>query len=474
MTASTEQSMSTTVGAKAAFGREYHPLRAWLGGAFGRQNMAAAAEVVLTHDHPDDMIRGGKLGVMIDRHVDPNTELPFGVFVTRDTPSEEVRREGPYISLAMQPPAEDEEPRGGELYDAESTETAHAREWDFLKEHAAKALAGAGLSESASELEKVAAFGEYSMQFKHPPTYDSFHPVDVLLHSSYCTGAANIQFALASVSGIQARSLSIANHSMIEFFIDGRWRFCDNNADGTRFMPDVDYVGVTLRSDSIESLSPSQRKYLGSQVALARSPWHYSSGLRWHWAWGQGRGRGIRTDIMDGYGVCVPFDPHHARALYPTRKDFPFPLWGGGTEITLTEKASWLRVNLALRPGESLRKGFYTSACEDNPVTAARVEWWFRGEVAATDAVLLFGEQELPAASCVPGSEGVTKLRFDLPTDTVAGEGNREIALLNCSDRTLSPVLYPTPLVSSQPLVSRAEMRPQVTTLVGEPITIHG
>jgi len=453
--------------------REFRPLVAYVGGPLGRQALAPAAEVRLTHDHPDDYARGGELPLLVDRHLDPLTELPLGVPVTRETPAEDVKREGPYLSLAARPPEPDGDPVGGELYAPDQAEPPHAREWDFLKEHARKALAAAGVPNSTDPVEKVQAFAEYAMNFKKSPTYGSFHPVDVLLHSSYCTGAANVFAALCCVEGIATRQTCISNHTMNEVCLDGRWHFVDNHADGARFMPGRDYVDVTLDCDRHDELGPKQRDYLGHPRTWARSPWHYSGTLRWHWAWGDGQGRGIRTDVMDGYGVGVPCDPHHARALYPGRDRHPFPLWNGTPEIILTEKASWLRVNLLLEAGEALLKPFHVGPSDDNPVKAACVEWWFRGEVSREDVVLTCDEDlELEPAALLPGTGGVTVVRFDLPVDAVAEIGPHALVLTNRSDRRLSAVAYPTPLVTPPPVGTQGALKAHPQSLMTEPIII--
>jgi len=456
---------------RTAFGTEFHPVVRYLGGPFGLQKLAPAAEVILTHAHMDERIRGGELGLLIDRHVNPDTALPDGIPITRDCPGEDARRDGAYLSLAVRPPDPSCAPTGGELYDPEAADPPHAREWDFLVEHAAAALADAGVADDASDADKVAAFGDYAMRVKTPPVYGSFHPVDVLLHGSYCTGAANVQCALAVVSGIPARTIAISNHTMVEFFVEGRWRFCDNHVDAARYMHDVDYAEVTLNYDRYAQLTETQRSYISPRRTWARSPYHYSSVLQWHWAWGDGWGRGTRTDVMDGYGVSVPCDPHHAAALYPGRESYPFPAWGGTPEITLTEKGSWLRVNLRLADGGSLLKSFFVGPSEDNPVQAARVEWWFRGRVEAQDAVLLCGDgHEVSASAVVPGVGDVARLRFDLPCDLMSAPGMQDVVLVNRSRRTLSPVFYPTPLVEAPPAAADPDIRTHGSSLATEPI----
>ena len=353
----------------------------------------------------------------------------------------------------------DGDPVGGELYDADAEESPHAREWDFLKQHAQQALDEGGVSDAAPDSEKVHALAEYAMRVKKSPTYQSFHPVDVLLHSSYCSGTANVFAALANVEGIPARQCCISNHSMVEVLVDGRWQFVDNHANGARFVPGSDYVDVTLEPDSYAQFSEVQKGYLRDRRTWARSPWHYSGMLAWHWAWGDGRGRAVRTFIMDGYGVSVPCDPHHARALYPGRDRHPFPMWYGVPEITLTEKASWVRVELRVRPGESIVKSFYAGPSDDNPVTRARVDWWFRGDVAPGDVVLgLADGTSIQAAGVVPGTGDVTKLRLELPVESVAAPGMHDLVLTNRTKRTLAAVVYPTPLVTPPAVGTRGAL----------------
>ncbi|MFO7957712.1 MAG: hypothetical protein R6X33_11520 [Candidatus Brocadiia bacterium] len=451
---------------------EFGPVVTYLGGPFGKQKLDVAAEVVVTHDHLDDTARGGELGLMVDRHVNPHTELPCGVFVSRDTPGEDVRRHGPYLSLAVQPPDPDGEPVGGEMYDPDAQDPPHAREWDFLMEHAEKALAEAGVGADASAADKVRAFGRYGVKFKTSPTYASFHPVDVLHHSTYCTGAANVQAALANVHGIPARHCCISNHTMTEVHVDGRWQFIDNHANSEPFVPGSDYVDVTINYDRYDQFTERQKSYISHRRCWARSPWHYSGMLNWHWAWGMGKNRGIRTDVMDGYGVGVPCDPHHAAALYPERGSYPFPAWDGNPVMTLTEKASWLRVNLLFGAGERLQKVFYVGPSDDNPVTAAHVDWWFRGEVGTADVVLDFAGEAIEPSELVPGSGTVTKVRFNLPPDALAESGLHALVLTNRSDRRLDAVVYPTPLVEAPAIATEGARRIRPHSLTSEPILI--
>lgn len=449
-----KQGVSRTV-----MGAQFSPLLAYLGGPVGRQAFGVAAEVVFTHEHMDDAARGGELGLLVDRHVNPSTELPCDVFVTRQTPAEDVQRDGPYLSLAARPPVPDGDPAGGEMYDADAEEAPHVREWDFLKQHAQQALDEAGVSDAAPDADKVHALAEYAMRVKKSPTYQSFHPVDVLLHSSYCSGTANVLAALADVEGIPNRQCCISNHSMVEVRVDGRWHFVDNHADGARFVQGSDYVDVTLEPDRFPQFSEAQKGYLRHRRTWARSPWHYSGMLCWHWAWGDGIGRAVRTIIMDGYGVAVPCDPHHARALYPERDRHPFPMWDGVPQITLTEKASWLRVELRVRPGESILKSFYAGPSDDNPVTRARVDWWFRGAIAPGDVALNCPDgATIEPAKLVPGAGDVTMLRFTLPVEAVAAPGEHDLVLTNRSKRTLAAVVYPTPLLTPPAVGTRGAL----------------
>ncbi len=460
----------------SSWGFDFYPAVVWLGGGFGRQRFAPAAEVTLRHERHDDTCRGGELKLMVNRHVDPSTRLPRAVFVSRETPGEDVRRDGAYLSLAINPPAKDAEPVGGELYETGLQDAPHAREWDFLRREADRALEEAGVPRDAAVMDKLEAFAEYAMKFKHGPTYDSFHPVDVLLHSSYCTGAANIFFAFANIEGIPARSISIANHSMVEVWVDGRWHFVDNHAAGARLVPGADYVDVTIEPDNFGNFGPKQLQYLKRPIAWGRSPWHYSSMLNWHWAWGESHKRGMRTDVLDGFGISVPCDPCHAGALYPERDTYPFPLWTGAPELTLTEKASWIRAELRLPPGGALLKTFYAGSSEDNPVTAARVDWWFKGEIGPSGAALHLpgAGYTINAPEVVPGRGGVNKLRFELPPEVFAEPGHRTLVLENRTERHLRSVVYPTPL--ENPIYVSTEADPDVDprTLSIEPSNISG
>jgi hypothetical protein len=454
-------------------GSTFHSCQPDLGGPFGRVTLDTAAEVTVTHARHDDTVRNGELKLLVDRHVNPDTRLPAKVCVTRDTPGEDERADGAFVSLAARAPDEHAPPRGGEIYDPHSKLSKHAQEWDFLKEHVQKALSGAGLSSNCTDREKVNAFSDYAVKFKAGPLYDSFHPVDVLLHASYCTGAANVVFALCNVVGLPCRSISIANHSMVEVLCDGRWHFVDNHVDGPRFIADHDYVDVTLNVDKMTGFTERQRGYLAPAVCWRRSPWHFSGMLNWHWAWGECKLRGKRTDLTDGYGIGVPCDPQHARALYPERKRYPFPLWNGKPELTLTEKTSWLRLDLRLKPGERLLKQFYVGECRDNPVTAAHVDWWFRGTPGSSDAVLRSGGKVIEHPQVLPGHNGVSMLRFALPLDIFQTPGHHSLVLENRSSQTLRAIGAPTPVTSIPAISTQQQDLVDTASLAFEPIVVE-
>ncbi len=444
---------------EAILGRQFYCCRSRLNEAFGLQNLAVACEVIVRHERVDDRCRKGQLPLLLNRHVDRQRKLPCGIFVTRESPGEDVAREAPYLSLAIRPPEHGGDPAGGELFRAEGVDSLHREEWEFLQEHVARALALAGVRDEASETDKARALADYAAQSEGALVYPSFHPVDVLLHSSYCSGLANLFFALANVSGLVCRSIHIANHSVVEVLIKGKWHFVDNHRAGGplgRFVEGRDYVDVTLRVDECPFSFDTQIGYLKSPLAWRRSPYHYSSMLQWHWAWGEGFGnRGGRSDVNDGYGVSVPCDPCHASALYPGREIFPFPLWAGVPELTLTEKASWIRVDLPLPPSAALLKNVYFSASEDNPIISGRLEWWFSGEVTKNEVVMQWdGSEKTESPDRIEyGSDGVAKAVFVLPPEA-AIPGRRNFVLQNISSRILRAVAYPTPLLEPDPVAT--------------------
>ena len=456
-------------------GRQFYYCRSRLNEAFGLQNLAVACEVIVRHERVDDRCRKGQLPLLLNRHVDRQRKLPCGIFVTRESPGEDVGREAPFLSLAIRPPEPGGEPAGGELFRAEGVDSLHREEWEFLQEHVVRALALAGVRDEAVETDKVRALADYAAQSEDTLVYPSFHPVDVLLHSSYCSGLANLFFALANVSGLVCRSINIANHSVVEVLIKGQWHFVDNHRTGGplgRFVEGRDYVDVTLRVDECGFSFDTQISYLKSPLAWRRSPYHYSSMLQWHWAWGESDSgnRGGRLDVKDGYGVSVPCDPCHASALYPDREVFPFPLWAGVPELTLTEKASWICVDLPLPSGGALLKNVYFGPSEDNPIISARIEWWFSGEVANEEVVMQWegsGKSESPDR-IEHGFDGVSKAVFALPNKAVI-PGRRNFILQNVSSRTLRAVAYPTPLLDPDPVTTNIS-NADLNTLRREPI----
>jgi hypothetical protein len=160
----------------------------------------------------------------------------------------------------------------------------------------------------------------------------------------------------------------------------------------------------------------------------------------------------MRSDVTDGFGVTVPCDPHHAYALYPGRKEYPFPLWNGKPELTLTEKCSWIRAAFNLPPGESLLKQVFIEKCDDNPVKRCTAEWWFLSPIEEGDVRMMVDGGEPLVLREVKTGKGIFKALFEIPEQVYSEGGEIDLILENCSGNNLTAVAYPTPLVNPEPI----------------------
>lgn len=115
------------------------------------------------------------------------------------------------------------------------------REWEAVVAHRDRYLAAAGLTleSPAADIARCLAesFAGYS-HFKDKPLCTTFpgdaraleHPVEGLLHQSFCIGCAEAFATLADCAGLAARVLSMGGHVVAEVRVDGRWHLVDSIA----------------------------------------------------------------------------------------------------------------------------------------------------------------------------------------------------------------------------------------------------
>ncbi len=365
------------------------------------ENMSLVAEIFVVHDHVDATANSNwSEGIMINRHIWKGRNIAPPPMITRDSKGENEDPKGAYISLASRPKTQNG--YGGELFDKNDGKTAHQRDWDYLAAHVEKAydlyktkrLINKGYlgqyaipeeEESAfSDWEKLLALADYALQWKMKTTkvYESFHPVDVMHHSSFCTGPANILHALTMVAGFESRFIAISNHSMVEIKLGDKWYWFDNNTRLNAYHIGLNnYAEVTTNPDEIIYLNVAQKSYLGTPVARYRSPYHYSGRYYWHFCWGKNDGFGSRKDVKDGFGLTVPYDPSCAAALYPEMEKHAFFVpknWPA--VVNLTEKGSFIKATYPIKKGMQFRKRFFIGETFDNPVKEGKVKLWFHGK----------------------------------------------------------------------------------------------
>lgn len=352
-----------------------------------RQKLSLLAEVFLVHERVDvPLDRPGLAGLMIDRHVWPGRSISPPPPITRDSPGEDEEPTGAHLSFAVQ--ARGEDGLGGELLGSKGDQrTAHQREWDFLAGHVRCAyqqyrgrVARAWPEpEELNDWQKVEALAQYAIQWKmrSAEVYDSFHPVDVLLHSSYCTGAANILHALALVAGFETRYIAISNHAQVEIHVNNRWIWADNIWPGGGVTPTpFSYARISEDPDAIPMLTPKQRELYAGRTARYRSPWHYAGRYFWHFCWGDKKGDRPRYADKDGYGLTLPYDPSTATALYPEFRRHAFQVWQANpAALRVCEQRGWVRGRAELKGDRAFRKVFHVGDCPDNPLLGGVVKF---------------------------------------------------------------------------------------------------
>jgi len=150
------------------------------------------------------------------------------------------------------------------------------RDWDVLVEHRDRYLGDAGLdltSPPEAIARRFADSFKYASYFKDKPTCTTFaedprelcHPIEGLLHKSWCNGVTKAFCALADSAGLSARMIGLGGHIASEVLIDGRWRYVENSCRHERnpeleaFFP-VGFLELSLNPDAWSELAPPPQR----------------------------------------------------------------------------------------------------------------------------------------------------------------------------------------------------------------------
>ena len=344
----------------------YEPVALKVCDAVARMDWSPAWEVRFHYARFDEVLPDGS-GLFVDRQVDPGSRLPQMPLITRESPGMDEDPTGCHVSLAALPPRE-EEPRGGELYDASDARTAHQRDWDALVQWRDDLFDKQGILEDAPVLEKVRVLAEYARS-RSGPTYASRHPVDLFLHASYCTGKANGLAGMLHTMGIPARTINTPVHSVVEVYDGGRWVLVDNVKPGILISKKSAMEAFADPEALGAELSDAQRGYY--RELHSSSPYNLSAW--WYWRFDHcGRGvDGSKETLLNGAGISICLDPGTANALYPDAERSVFKVLKGEPPVLIAcRKHSWYRAGLRVREGQWVRKRFYVENLRDagNPV----------------------------------------------------------------------------------------------------------
>jgi len=349
---------------------EWVPIRFEVSPAVGQMNWSVLWRIYIYQD-PDRYVNGR--GVFVNRHINPYTSFDIREPVTRSSPGMDEDPRGAQVSIAALP--------GGELYDPHDNRTAHQRDWDFILSETKRILEEKGLAGSTDRVAQIKAMAEYIQSRRGGKVYESRGPVDFLLHSSYCTGAANAMAAVASTMGLEYRTINHYGHSVTEVLIDGKWYLIENSVGYPVFVP-----ATLMRLTCDPEAYPYDREKYGKRYLewdLSSDDWMrygavYALSSRW-WHFNQGSLGSdpvIRSQALrNGCGVCVGLDGNTARPLYPGLDEYLIKATDSGAML-VAGKYCWYYSFLPLGPGQGVRRGFYLGRLQDegHPVTAVEAQ----------------------------------------------------------------------------------------------------
>ena len=432
---------------------DYHTFSKPAGERFGPINWAPYGSVSLSDEKSD-----GRTDCefprpyFVNRHVRPEVSFDWSHRVDRDTLGMDEYPLGCHVSAAALPPGSSrdienddfvdrwpkEALREAQAYDATDGKTAHQRDWDILSQAVEDAYAKAGVTKDSPARDQINALVDLQNEHKGQ-VYLSRHPVDTLLYSSYCTGAANLFCALCMIAGFPARTINNAIHSMSEVWDGNRWLFVDNltSEQLTEFATkpgqpaeaifDQNYLQMLAGRGTApdgSSLAPAmQTRYADEQpyfepfVNIGTHDWRFNHGR-------MGLAPSL-TPMEAGVGLFALPCADNMKALYP-EWDEPilFSRSGRDNELSLTPRQGWIETVARVDRELGIRKSFYIGSLEpgDNPVRSVRAD------LHLSDAIgfefnpirggwnlLLNGKPLSLDASVVRQTSGV--LSFEMPVD---------------------------------------------------------
>ncbi len=482
---------------------DYFPYVKSVGERFGPIAWAPYWEVVLTHTKHDGSSPGEfSRSYLVNRHVRPEVSFDWAGRIARDSVGNDEALLGCHVSGASMPPGSGgsvegdtfasqwtaDELKTGQIFKPDDGKTAHQRDWDILSDAVQQAYLDAGVTEQSAPFERITAL--VLLQNKHKDkVYPSRHPVDTLLYSSYCTGAANLFAALCMIAGFPARALNNAVHSMTEVWDGQRWLFVDNLTAGqlTELAPRPGYpADAIFKHNYVEMLaglgtcidgSPMNPEHMARYAEEQPYFEPYVSAATRDWRFDHGRfGLAPSVPPMEGgVGLYALPSPDNIRAIYPEwNEPLLFTRAGTENEISLTPRQGWVETVARLDRGLGIRKSFYVGQLDDgdNPVTHARADLHLSDGIGSEFSpsrggwnLLLNGKSLALDANVVTSHHGL--LSFALPLSHLKENGINQLELY--SDKfysthhryrmpdTLAVRIYPDVLNTELPWFGSAE-----------------
>jgi len=342
--------------------------------AAGQVNWTPAILIKIRHRRPD-AINIANRGLLINRHINPKSYFKRTPLVTRDSIGRDEAVGGVAVSLESAP--------GGQNYTPDDGRTVHQRDWDFLVRTRNRIWAQSGIKPSDPTLKKLKALADYirERQFLSHWSY-SVHPVDYLLHATYCTGRANAMMGLATTMGLHVRSLNHAHHSMCEVLVDGKWYFIENASQRPFTVADGNFMELTAMPDKVKPYGEGRITNgfawldVSGEDMVTIGPMYVLSADQWKMNWcGAAMAPATMFQVIEnGYCQAVCLDGNAAHALYPNAEKYYLKESPTTGMYMVAGKYGWLHSYLYLKRGQALRRKVYLGSLRDQDNPATRLE----------------------------------------------------------------------------------------------------